>query len=112
VVDEDIIAQFYATVHLSKTGDRELIWMTRDKLMKTTWAKFGECMGYPVVDDPIPAGLFCVHIERCPMAKSNLAPLYIPGWGPLGNTKYLLLVYDIMHRIYREVLNLKMGNID
>jgi hypothetical protein len=57
VVDEDIIAQFYATVHLSKTGDREITWMTRDKLMKTTWAKFGECFGYPVVDDPTLAGL-------------------------------------------------------
>jgi hypothetical protein len=31
VVDEDIVAQFYATVHLSKTGDREITWMKRDK---------------------------------------------------------------------------------
>jgi hypothetical protein len=112
VVDEDIICQFYATIHLSKTGDRELTWMTRDKLMKTTWAKFGVCMGYPVVDDPTPAGLFRVHIGRRPTAKRHLDPLYILGWGPLDNTKYLLPVYDIMHHIYREVLNPKPGNID
>jgi hypothetical protein len=112
VVDEDIVDQLYATIHLIKTGDRELTWMTRDKLMKTTWAKFGECLGYPVVDDPTPGGLFRVHNERCPMAKSTLAPLYIPGWGPLGNSKYLLPVYDIMHQIYREVFNSKVGNVD
>jgi hypothetical protein len=112
VLDEAIVAQFCATVHLSKTGDRELIWMTRDKLMKTTWAKFGECLGYPAVDDPTPVGLFHVHIERRPMAKSNLAPLYIPGWGPPGNSKYLLPVYDIMHCIYQKVFNPKVGNVD
>jgi hypothetical protein len=86
--------------------------MTRDKLMKTTWAKFGECLGYLVVDDPTPVGLFRAPIERHPMAKTNLAPLYIPGWSPPGYSKYLLQVYDIMHRIYREVFNPKVGNID
>jgi hypothetical protein len=80
--------------------------------MKTTWVKFGECLGYPVVDDPTPAGLFRVHIERHPMAKSTLAPLYIPGWGLPGDSKYLLPVYDIMHQIYREVFNPKVGSVD
>jgi hypothetical protein len=112
VVDEDIIAQFYATVHLNKTNVREIIWMTRDKVMSATWAQFGVCMGYPVVDEPTPAGLFRIHIERRPTAKKYLAPLYFPGWGVPGDTKHLLPVYDIMHQIYREVLNPKVGNID
>jgi hypothetical protein len=38
VIDEDIVAQFYATVHLNKTNEREIIFMTRDKMMKATWA--------------------------------------------------------------------------
>jgi hypothetical protein len=37
-IDEDIIAQFYAMIHLNLTNERELIWMTKDKLMKATWA--------------------------------------------------------------------------
>jgi hypothetical protein len=44
-IDEDIIAQFSATVHLDLANERELIWMTKDKLMKATWAQFGECLG-------------------------------------------------------------------
>jgi hypothetical protein len=111
-IDEDIIAQFYAMVHLDLTNERELIWMTKDKLMKATWAQFGECLGYPVVDDPTPVGLFHVHIEEHPSAKKHLDHLYILGWGVLGDTKHLLPVYDIMHCIYREVLNPKVGNID
>jgi hypothetical protein len=38
VIDEDNVDQFYATVHLNKTNEREIIWMTRDKLMKATWS--------------------------------------------------------------------------
>jgi hypothetical protein len=45
-IDEDIIAQFYATVYLDLTNERELIWMTKDKLMKATWAQFG-VLGLP-----------------------------------------------------------------
>jgi hypothetical protein len=43
--DENIIAQFYATIFLNKTNDREMIWMTRDKVMRATWAQFGVCLG-------------------------------------------------------------------
>jgi hypothetical protein len=73
--------------------------MTKDKLVKSTWAQFGYCLGYPVVDDPTSAGLFHVHINEHPTVKKHLAHLYIPGWGIPGDTKNLLLVYDIMHQI-------------
>jgi hypothetical protein len=85
--------------------------MTQDKVMRATWAKFGECVGYLVLDDPMSAGLFRVHIEPHPMEKKYLAPLYIPGRGVPGDSKHLLPVHDILHRIYLEVLNLKGGNI-
>jgi hypothetical protein len=58
VVDEDIVAQFYATVHLNKTNEREMIWMTKDKVMRATWAQFADCMGYPLVEDATSAGMF------------------------------------------------------
>jgi hypothetical protein len=53
-----------------------------------------------------------VYINEHPTAKKHLTHLYILGWGIPGDTKNLLLVYEIMHRIYREVLNPKVGNID
>jgi hypothetical protein len=111
-IHKDIISQFYAMVHLNKTNEREFIWMTKDKLMKATWAPFGDCLGYLVVDDPTSAGLFHVHIIEHPTAKKHLAHLYIPGWDVPGDTKNLLRVYDIMQWIYREVLNPKVGNHD
>jgi hypothetical protein len=81
VIDEDIVAQFYATIHINKTNEREIVWMTREKPMKATWGQFGECLGYPIVHDPTTDGLFRVHTEPCPMEKKYHAPLLILGWG-------------------------------
>src|SRR4051812_8310359 len=41
-----------------------------------------------------------------------LAPLYIPGREIPGASKDLRLLYDIMHRIYRNMLIPKVGNQD
>ena len=38
--------------------------------------------------------------------------LYIPGWAVAGSSYKLLPTYDIMLRIYRDVLNPKVGNFD
>jgi hypothetical protein len=110
--DEDLIAQFFATVHLKKTNDCEMTWMTRDKLMRGTWAQFRECLGYSVVQNPEGHGLFCAHMETCHTEKKHLAHLYILGSGILGESKDFLPVYDIMHHIYREMFNPKARNID
>ena len=48
------------------------------------------------------------------MVKSKMvdADLYIPGWAVAGSSYKLLPTYDIMLRIYRDVLNPKVGNFD
>ncbi|KAE8789142.1 dna replication licensing factor mcm4 [Hordeum vulgare] len=44
------------------------------------------------------------------MEKEELAPLYIPGCSIIGDSKDLLQVYDIMHRVFRNVLMPKVWN--
>jgi hypothetical protein len=39
--DEDIIARFFATVHLEKKGAHTMTWMTKYQLMPGTWEQFG-----------------------------------------------------------------------
>ena len=41
-----MIAQFYATVHLGSDDARTLKWMTRDRVMTSTWGRFAQLLGY------------------------------------------------------------------
>ena len=43
--DADIVAQFYATVHLGTDEDRTLTWMTNGKLLSVKWKTFMELLG-------------------------------------------------------------------
>ena len=38
--DADIVAQFYATVHLGTDDVRTLTWMTNGKLLSVRWKAF------------------------------------------------------------------------
>ena len=46
------------------------------------------------------------------MPKEKLAPLHIRGRGIIRESKDLEKVYDIMHRVFRNVLLPKVGNQD
>ena len=87
--------------------------MTHDQVLSATWQEFAACLGYSdlPVDTP---GYFCVHRLDRPMVKSKMveADLYIPGHVVAGSSYRLLPTYDIMLRIYRAVLNPKVGNFD
>src|SRR5215216_5926550 len=43
--DADLVAQFYATVHLGTDEERSLIWMTNGKLLSVKWKAFMELFG-------------------------------------------------------------------
>ena len=113
--DEDLVAQFFATVKMteSEDGERTLQWMTHDKVLSATWQEFAACLGYSDLPAGTP-GYFRVHTLDRPMVKSKMveADLYIPGWAAAGSSYKLLPTYDIMLRIYRDVLNPKVGNFD
>jgi hypothetical protein len=86
--------------------------MSRDQLLTGSWTKFADCMGYRDVEDTADHGLFQFHKLIRPMTKDNLGELYIHGrWG-LVQSKVLILVYDIRHRLSPKVLNSMVGNFD
>ena len=113
--DEDLVAQFFATVKMTETeeGERSLQWMTHDKVLSATWQEFATLLGYSDLPADSP-GYFRVHNLDRPMVKDKMveADLYIPGWEAAGSSYKLLPTYDIMLRIYRDVLNPKVGNFD
>ena len=113
--DEDLVAQFFATVKLieSEDGARSLTWMTHDRVLTATWAEFAAGIGYS--DLPSDAsGMFRVHLRDRPMVKDKMvdADLYIAGRALAGSAYDLLPTYDIMLHIYWSVLNPKVGNFD
>ena len=82
-----LIAQFYATVHFGTDDVRTLKWMTKDKVMTSTWGRFAELLGYSFQPDPettqCSMGGGCMT-EPGASDPEVLAPLYIPGWGKPG----------------------------
>jgi hypothetical protein len=58
---------------------------------------------------PNTTNVFRAHYTKKPIEKALLADLYLPSKLVLGSSKYLIPVYDILMRIYREVLNPKVG---
>ena len=113
--DEDLVAQFYATVKLieGEDGARSLTWMTHDQVLSAPWSDFAAGLGYTDLPKGTP-GFFRVHIHDRPMLKDVMvdADLYIAGRALAGSAYHLKPVYDIMLRIYRSVLNPKVGNFD
>ena len=55
-----------------------------------------------------------MHVLERPMIKDKMvdADLYIAGRALAGSAYHLKPTYDIMLRIYRSVLNPKVGNFD
>ena len=85
---EEIVAQFYATVSFHGENADEMTWMTLDRKLKSTWQEFGNILGYPAAPDGSSIG-WKVH-EGTNASKSDvLAPLYIPGWGDVGEVAHL-----------------------
>ena len=109
--DVQLIHQFYATVHFGEDDARTLTFMCRDELFQVPWRTFCNAIGY---DDTGLEGRGGIRPHDHPesMPKEKLAPLYIRGRGIIGESKDLVKVYDIMHRVFRNVLLPKVGNQD
>jgi len=109
---EDLITQFYTTVHMETNEERTLTWMTNDRVMTAPWKEFAAAIGYPENGASHPSE-FHVHLMENPMKKDVLAAHhYIVGRGIAGQQADLLPTYDILHRVFREVVNPKVGNFD
>jgi hypothetical protein len=112
--DPYLVTQFFATVYFHEDKARSITWMTRDEVLTTTWSNFGQILGYPIpenCEDDRSSG-WRFHEESNASTKDVLAPLYMPGQCKLGFTSGLQPVYDIMLRIYRETVAVRVGNVD
>ncbi|KAK1646189.1 hypothetical protein QYE76_063994 [Lolium multiflorum] len=103
-----------ALVYFHEDDARSITWMTRDEVLTTTWSTFGQILGYPLpenCEDDRDSG-WRFHGHSNASTKDVLEPLYMPGRCKLGFTSGLQPVYNIMLRIYRETVAVKVGNVD
>ncbi|KAK1669965.1 hypothetical protein QYE76_058124 [Lolium multiflorum] len=107
----DVIGQFFATVYVDNDDAKTMTWMTEGRMLHGTWDQFAACLGYPVLTGN-EDGYFRAHNTPKPIEKALLADLYLEGEVTYGSQKFLRPMYDILLRIYREVLNPKVGCVD
>lgn len=107
--DVSLVVQFLATVHFDTDDARTLTWMTKNEHFDAPWREFSLVLGYDDMGIHDRMG-FRPHDRATTSDKDVLADLYIAGRGVMGESKDLLPTYDIMHCIYRNVLNPKVAN--
>jgi hypothetical protein len=110
--NKETICQFDATVvfEADEFGNRSLIWMTKEHVMRATWAEFADGLAYQLAHDDHNA--FWIHLHPKSMSKDKMVNLYIPGRALCSSAYHLLPTYDIMNRIYRNTINPKNTNQD
>ncbi|KAK1646410.1 hypothetical protein QYE76_064215 [Lolium multiflorum] len=111
--DPYLVTQFYATVYFRDDKARSISWMTRDEVLTTTWSNFGQILGYPIpenCDDDRDSG-WRFHGSSNASTNDVLEQLYMPGRCKLGFTSGLQPVNDIMLRIYRETVAVKVASL-
>ena len=111
--DAEIVAQFYATVHLGTDDERTLTWMTNGRVLSAKWKDFMASLGYDDQGLENPVGLR-PHKEVAASHKSMLWPYSTEKVSPTtGKKSYELCPFlDIMHRIFRNTLFPRIGNLD
>jgi hypothetical protein len=109
--DEELIIQFYTTVHFQDDEARTFRWLTNGIYLESDLARFGTSLGYPRLEGEDANGWRC-HDSEFFMDREVLRPLYIQGWANPGTSADLLPTWDIMLRIYRETIGPKGGNFD
>ena len=118
--DDKLVAQLLATVHMGNETERRLVWMTKEKKFEVKWSEVAAMFEYeefgPFEPDDFEDSHFRVHYPGVePKEVEQLLPLYDPNnaekW-KVGQSKGLFPMWDIMHHIYRETINPKVGNFD
>jgi len=75
------------------------------------WRAFCNALGYDDTGLDRNGGIR-PHDHAHSVPREKVAPLYIRGRGIIGESKDLEKVYDIMHRVFPNVLLPKVGNQD
>ena len=108
-----MLAQFFATVHLGTDEDKTLTWMTNGKLLSVKWKAFMELLGVEDHGLGTPVG-FRLHRNATSTHKQDLWPYCTLKIQPVTKKEtYELSAYlDILHRVFRETLFPRIGNLD
>ncbi|KAK1619969.1 hypothetical protein QYE76_025486 [Lolium multiflorum] len=108
---DDLYANATYQVYVDNDDAKTMTWMTVGRMLHGTWDQFAGCLGYSVLSDN-EEGFFRAHDTLKPIDKALLADLYLEGEVVYGSQKFFRPVYDILLRIYRDVLNPKVVCID
>ena len=107
--DEELVLQLFATSFFGKDEARTVEWMTKGVRLKATWGEFGALLGYEDKGDKIPSG-WRIHDENgWSYNRKVLKPITF-RYGNPGKTAHLIPTFDILHRIYRENIAVKVGS--
>jgi hypothetical protein len=111
--DADLVAQFFATVHLGTDAERSLTWMSNGKPLSVKWKAFMELLGVEDQGLETPLG-FRPHRNAASTHKQALWPYCTLKIDPKTKKEtYELPTYlDILHRVFRETLFPRIGNLD
>ncbi|KAK1663833.1 hypothetical protein QYE76_051992 [Lolium multiflorum] len=107
----EMIHQFYATLHIGKSNDIDIQWMTDNHLYKSSFKNFASVLGYPWFGKNSKKGGHRMHEHGVETDKNKLAPLYKAGGVP-GKAKDLYPLYDILLRNFRCNISPSAGNND
>ena len=110
--DAELVAQFFATVHFGHDPARTLSWMTNGRLLSAPWKDFMVSLSYDDEGAQTPLG-FLPHKEIAATHKEKLWPYSTRKVSETGKVSYELWPFlDIMHRIFRNTLFPRVGNLD
>jgi hypothetical protein len=116
--DEELVGQFLATVHFANEVERHIVWMTKTEKLSIKWSDVDALIGFAehgpgcVFTEDFDNEWFRVHLSIKSRNKEEMDPLYFWNYYVHGQSAGLHPTNDILHRIFRETINPKVGNLD
>ena len=87
-----------------------MTWMTKDWKLNATLKEFGELLGYEDKGELIPSG-WRRHGNNLSSHRDVLEPITMEG-GINGKTAHICRPFEILHRVYREIIAPHVGKWD
>ena len=109
--DPDIVAQFFASVHFHCNEPRTMTWMTNGQKLTAKWKDFMDLLHVP--DDGLdsPTGVR-PHANADSASKNKLQPFLVEKTLASKKKVWVLNSFlDIMHRIFRNSLFSRIGDM-
>lgn len=89
-----------------------MTWITNGERLSTTWKEFMDLLNIHDEGLENPVGL-CQHTKPSDTPKEKLLTYFIEKVSPSGEISHVLNPFlDVMHRIFRHTLFLRVGNKD